>query len=287
MRKKVEVHGLNMAYVESGEGEPIVFVHGNPTSGHLWRNVVPHAEPHGRCIALDLIGMGDSDKLPESGPESYTFHEHRRYFDAALEALGVRDNVTLVVHDWGSALGFDWARRHPQAMAGICYMEALVRPLSWAEWPKDARGVFQGFRSSAGEEMALEKNIFVERVLPGSVLRALTEEEMAAYRKPFLDPGESRRPTLSWPRQIPIDGEPPEVVEVVAAYADWLASSPVRKLFVNAEPGAILTGAQREFCRTWPNQTEATVRGSHFIQEDSPDEIGAALASWLGARRSG
>ena len=287
MRKKVEVHGLNMAYAESGEGEPIVFVHGNPTSSHLWRNVVPHAEAHGRCIALDLIGMGDSDKLPESGPESYTFHEHRRYFDAALEALGVRDNVTLVVHDWGSALGFDWARRHPQAVAGICYMEALVRPLSWAEWPKDARGVFQGFRSPAGEEMALEKNIFVERVLPGSVLRALTDEEMAEYRRPFLEPGESRRPTLSWPRQIPIDGEPPEVVEVVSAYADWLASAPVRKLFVNAEPGAILTGAQREFCRTWPNQTEVTVRGSHFIQEDSPDEIGAALASWLGARRSG
>ena len=287
MRKKVEVHGLNMAYAESGEGEPIVFVHGNPTSSHLWRNVVPHAESHGRCIALDLIGMGDSDKLPESGPERYTFHEHRRYFDAALEALGVRDNVTLVVHDWGSALGFDWVRRHPQAVAGICYMEALVRPLSWAEWPQDARGVFQGFRSPAGEEMALDKNIFVERVLPGSVLRALTEEEMAAYRKPFLEPGESRRPTLSWPRQIPIDGEPPEVVEVVAAYADWLASSPVPKLFVNAEPGAILSGAQREFCRTWPNQTEVTVRGSHFIQEDSPDEIGAALASWLGARRSG
>ena len=287
MRKKVEVHGLNMAYVECGEGEPIVFVHGNPTSSHLWRNVVPHAEAHGRCIALDLIGMGDSDKLPESGPESYTFHEHRRYFDAALEALGACDNVTLVVHDWGSALGFDWARRHPQAVAGICYMEALVRPLSWAEWPKDARGVFQGFRSPAGEEMALEKNIFVERVLPGSVLRTLTDEEMAAYRKPYLEPGESRRPTLSWPRQIPIDGEPPEVVEVVAAYADWLASSPVPKLFVNAEPGAILTGAQREFCRTWPNQTEVTVRGSHFIQEDSPDEIGAALASWLGARRSG
>ena len=287
MRKKVEVHGLNMAYVESGEGEPIVFVHGNPTSGHLWRNVVPHAEAHGRCIALDLIGMGDSDKLPESGPESYTFHEHRRYFDAALEALGVRDNMTLVVHDWGSALGFDWARRHPQAVAGICYMEALVRPLSWDEWPKDARGVFQGFRSPAGEEMALDKNIFVERVLTGSVLRALTDEEMAAYRRPFLEPGESRRPTLSWPRQIPIDGEPPEVVEVVAAYADWLASAPVPKLFVNAEPGAILTGAQREFCRTWPNQTEVTVRGSHFIQEDSPDEIGAALASWLGARHSG
>ena len=286
-RQKIEVHGLNMAYVERGAGEPIVFVHGNPTSSYLWRNVLPHAESQGRCIALDLIGMGDSDKLPESGPQSYTFAEHSRYFDAALEALDVRDNVTLVVHDWGSALGFDWARRHPQAVAGICYMEALVRPLSWAEWPPDARSVFQGFRSPAGEQMVLEKNIFVERVLPGSVLRALTEEEMAAYRKPFLDAGESRRPTLTWPRQIPIDGEPPDVAETIGAYADWLASSPVPKLFVNAEPGAILTGAQREFCRTWPNQTEVSVRGSHFIQEDSPHDIGAALASWLDTRRNG
>ena len=286
-RKKIEVHGLNMAYVERGEGDPIVFVHGNPTSSYLWRNVIPHVESQGRCIALDLIGMGDSDKLPESGPGSYTFAEHRRYFDAALEALDVRDNVTLVVHDWGSALGFDWAHRHPGAVAGICYMEALVRPLSWAEWPPDARGVFQGFRSPAGEQMVLEKNIFVERVLPGSVLRTLAEEEMAEYRKPFLAAGESRRPTLTWPRQIPIDGEPPDVAETIAAYADWLASSPVPKLFVNAEPGAILTGVQREFCRTWPNQTEVTVRGSHFIQEDSPDEIGAALASWLDTRRPG
>ena len=280
----VEVNGLNMAYVERGEGDPIVFQHGNPTSKYLWRNIIPHAAPHGRCIALDLIGMGDSDKLPNSGPERYTFAEHRTYFDAALEALGVTTNVTLVVHDWGSALGFDWARRHPEATAGLCYMEAIVRPMTWDEWPEDARRVFQGFRSPAGEEMVLEKNIFVERVLPGSVLRGLTEEEMAVYRRPYLDPGESRRPTLTWPRQIPIDGEPPDVTEVASAYADWLASSPVPKLFVNADPGAILTGPQRDFCRTWPNQTEVTVHGSHFIQEDSPNEIGEALASWLQSR---
>ena len=280
----VEVNGLKMAYVERGEGDPIVFQHGNPTSKYLWRNIIPHAEPHGRCIALDLVGMGDSDKLPNSGPERYTFAEHRTYFDAALEALGVTENVTLVVHDWGSALGFDWARRHPEAVAGICYMEAIVRPMTWAEWPEDARRVFQGFRSPAGEEMVLEKNVFVERVLPGSVLRGLTEEEMAVYRRPYLDPGESRRPTLTWPRQIPIDGEPADVTEVASAYADWLASSPIPKLFVNADPGAILTGHQREFCRTWPNQTEVTVRGSHFIQEDSPNEIGEALAAWLGSR---
>ena len=280
----VEVNGLNMAYVERGEGDPIVFQHGNPTSKYLWRNIIPHAEPHGRCIALDLVGMGDSDKLPNSGPERYTFAEHRTYFDAALEALGVAESVTLVVHDWGSALGFDWARRHPEAVAGICYMEAIVRPMTWDEWPEDARRVFQGFRSPAGEEMVLEKNVFVERVLPGSVLRGLTEEEMAVYRRPYLDPGESRRPTLTWPRQIPIDGEPTDVTEVASAYADWLASSRIPKLFVNADPGAILTGPQREFCRTWRNQTEVTVHGSHFIQEDSPNEIGEALAAWLKSR---
>ena len=284
MQNRVEVNDLKMAYQESGHGDPIVFVHGNPTSSYLWRNIVPWAEPFGRCIALDLIGMGDSDKLPNSGPDRYTFREHRTYFDAALAALGVARDVVLVVHDWGSALGFDWACRHPDAVAGICYMEALVRPLTWAEWPEAARGVFQGFRSPAGEQMALDRNIFVERVLPGSILRSLGDEEMAAYRRPFEAPGEGRRPTLTWPRQIPIDGEPADVCEIVAAYADWLAAAPVPKLFVNAEPGAILTGAQRAFCRRWPNQEEVTVRGSHFIQEDSPGEIGAALAAWLASR---
>ena len=281
--QRVAVADHHMAYAESGTGRPIVFVHGNPTSSYLWRNIVPYAAPHGRCIAIDLIGMGESDKLPNAGAESYTFRDHSAYFDAALAALGVAEDVVLVVHDWGSALGFHWANRHAKAVAGICYMEAIVRPLTWDEWPDNARRVFQGFRSAAGEEMALEKNIFVERVLPGSILRTLTTAEMAEYRKPFLEPGESRRPTLTWPRQIPIDGEPADVAEVVGAYAKWLSESPLPKLFVNAEPGAILTGAQREFCRGWPNQTEVTVRGSHFIQEDSPAEIGAALSAWLGA----
>ncbi len=281
--QRVAVADHHMAYAESGTGRPIVFVHGNPTSSYLWRNIVPYAAPHGRCIAIDLIGMGESDKLPNAGAESYTFRDHSAYFDAALAALGVAEDVVLVVHDWGSALGFHWAHRHPKAVAGICYMEAIVRPFTWDEWPDNARRVFQGFRSAAGEEMALEKNIFVERVLPGSILRTLTTAEMAEYRKPFLEPGESRRPTLTWPRQIPIDGEPADVAEVVGAYAKWLSESPLPKLFVNAEPGAILTGAQREFCRGWPNQTEVTVRGSHFIQEDSPAEVGAALSAWLGA----
>jgi len=283
-KKSVEVLGKTMSYVEMGEGAPIVFQHGNPTSSYLWRNILPHTAHLGRCIALDLIGMGDSEKLEDSGPARYTFAEHYRYFDAAMEALGVTENVTLVIHDWGSALGFHWANQHRDAVQGICYMEAIVAPMpTWDDFSKDAAPVFQGFRSPAGEEMVLEKNIFVERVLPGSVLRGLTEEEMAVYRRPFANPGEDRRPTLTWPRQIPIEGEPPEVVEIARAYAEWLGHSNVKKLFINAEPGAILTGRMRDLCRTWPNQTEVTVAGSHFIQEDSPDEIGQALVDWMSA----
>ena len=279
-KKALTVLGKQMSYVEMGSGEPIIFQHGNPTSSYLWRNIMPHLADQGRCIALDLIGMGDSEKLEDSGPERYTYVEHRDYFDAALEALGVTADVTLVIHDWGSALGFDWANRHRDQVKGICYMEAIVRPVTWEEWPEAARGVFKGFRSSAGEEMVLEKNIFVERVLPGSILRTLTEEEMSVYRRPFAQTGEARRPTLTWPRQIPLSGEPADVVRIVQDYATWLSTAEIAKLFINAEPGAILTGAVREFCRTWPNQTEVTVKGNHFIQEDSPDEIGQALAQW-------
>jgi len=282
-KKYADVHGARMAYVEEGSGDPIVFLHGNPTSSYLWRNVMPHLEGQGRLIAPDLIGMGDSDKLPDSGPDRYTFVEHRRYLDALLETLGVTERVTLVIHDWGSALGFDWANRHRGAVRGIAYMEAIVRPLVWDEWPEAARGVFQGFRSDAGETMVLEGNVFVERVLPGSILRKLSDEEMAEYRRPFAEAGEARRPTLTWPRQIPIEGEPAEVVAIVNDYAAWLGAGDVPKLFVNAEPGAILTGPAREFCRSWPNQQELTVSGNHFVQEDSPDEIGQAVANWRAA----
>ncbi|MGY8786536.1 MAG: haloalkane dehalogenase [Pseudomonadales bacterium] len=279
-KKEIVVKGKTMSYVEMGEGDPIIFQHGNPTSSYLWRNVMPHLQDQGRCIAIDLIGMGDSDKLDNPDASSYTFVQHREYLDGALEALGVERDVTLVIHDWGSALGFDWANRHRDAVKGIAYMEGIVRPVSWEEWPEAARGVFQGFRSSAGEEMVLDKNTFVERVLPGSVLRDLSEEEMAVYRRPFQNSGEDRRPTLTWPRQIPIDGTPTDVVEIVQAYADWLAEADLPKLFINAEPGAILIGAQRKFCRSWPNQTEVTVSGNHFLQEDSPHEIGQAIAAW-------
>ena len=278
----IEVNGQRMAYVEMGEGDPIIFQHGNPTSSYLWRNIMPALAERGRCIAIDLVGMGDSDKLPESGPDRYTFVEHYGYFSGALEALGVRENVTLVIHDWGSALGFHWASQHQDAVKGICYMEAIVAPMpTWDHFPDAARGVFQGFRSPAGEEMVLANNVFVENVLPGSILRDLDDAEMAEYRRPFADPGEGRRPTLTWPRQIPIAGDPADVVEIAEAYAAYLKSSDVKKLFINAEPGAILAGEMRELCRTFPNQTEVTVAGSHFIQEDSPEEIAAAIAAWI------
>lgn len=278
----IEVNGKRMAYVEMGEGDPIVFQHGNPTSSYLWRNIMPHAADLGRCIALDLIGMGDSDKLGESGPDRYTFAEHYEYFKEAMRLLGVTSNVTLVIHDWGSALGFHWANQHRDAVKGICYMEGIVSAFpNWDDWDDGAAELFQGFRSPAGEDMVLEKNIFVERVLPGSVLRGLTEEEMAVYRRPFEHAGEDRRPTLTWPRQIPVAGEPADVSQIADAYAQWLQTSEVRKLFVNAEPGAILTGTRRELARTFPNQTEVTVAGSHFIQEDSPEEIGQALREWM------
>ncbi len=279
-RQTVNIAGRKMAYVEMGEGDPIVFLHGNPTSSYLWRNVMPHLKDQGRCIAPDLIGMGGSDKLEPSGPERYTFREHRRFLDAFLEMLGIHERVTLVLHDWGSALGFDWANRNRSAVEGIAYMEAIVRPLEWDEWNPAARRIFEGFRSEEGEAMILEKNLFIETVLPGSILRKLTPAEMEVYRRPFREPGEDRRPTLSWPRQIPLGGEPADVVDLVRSYAGWMSTNDLPKLFINADPGAILTGAQREFCRKWKNQTEVTVKGIHFIQEDSPHEIGEAIAAW-------
>jgi haloalkane dehalogenase len=278
LRKRVRVLDTEMAYVDTGAGDPIVFLHGNPTSSYLWRNVIPHVAGQSRCLAPDLVGMGDSGKSPSG---TYRFVDHARYLDAWFEALGLSRNVVLVVHDWGSALGFHWARRHPERMKGVAYMEAIVRPVSWQEWPEAARKVFQGMRSPGGEEMVLQKNVFVERILPASVIRGLTAEEMERYRTPYREAGESRRPTLTWPREIPVDGEPPDVVRIVQEYGDWLSKSPIPKLFINADPGSILVGAQRDFCRRWPNQQEVTVRGSHFVQEDSPDEIGRALAAFV------
>lgn len=286
-KQYTDILGLRMAHVETGQGAPILFLHGNPTSSFLWRDVMAAMEGCGRLIAPDLIGCGDSDKLPDSGPGRYTIAEHATYLDDWIDAVIPDGKITLVIHDWGGALGFNWARRNPDRVHGIAYMETIIRPMDFdSEWPEAARGIFGGLRSPAGDEMILQKNVFVERILPGSVLRTLTDAEMAEYRRPFAEPGEDRRPTLTFPRQIPLSGEPADVVEMVQAYFDWLQSSDVPKMFINADPGAILIGPMRDSARCLPNQTEITVAGSHFIQEDSGAEIGAAISAWLDARVS-
>src|SRR3982075_1988377 len=283
-KRHVSILDASMAYHERGQGAPVLFLHGNPTSSYLWRDVIPELEGRGRLIAPDLIGMGDSAKLPNPGPDTYRFTTHRKYLAAFIEAvIGPSDSVMLVVHDWGSALGFDWANHHRDRVRGIAYMEGIVRPIaSWDQWSASATPIFQGFRSDKGETMILDRNMFVERVLPGSVLRKLTEAEMTEYRRPFPQ-AKDRWPTLTWPRQIPISGEPADVTQIAQAYAQWMAENDLPKLFVNAEPGAILIGPVRDFCRSWKNQTEVTVAGSHFIQEDSGPAIGRAVADWMKA----
>jgi len=280
-KKKVKIFEKEMSYVELGEGEKtILFLHGNPTSSYLWRNIMPYLSNENRCLAPDLIGMGDSDKLDNKGPNTYTFTEHRKWLNEFLKVSNLGSEVVLVLHDWGSALGFDWAKRNIERVSGIAYMEALVRPISWEEWPEDATQIFKGLRSDVGERMIIEKNVFVEKILPASIIRKLSNEEMNIYRKPFLL-DEDRRPTLDWPNQIPIAGQPEDVVSIVSEYSDYFSSSGVAKFFINADPGSILTGSQREFCRKWPNQKEVTVSGIHFIQEDSPDTIGEEILKWV------
>jgi haloalkane dehalogenase len=258
----------------------MLFLHGNPTSSYLWRNVLAPLSAEYRCIAPDLVGMGDSDKLLDGGPERYSFFEQQRYLDGLIEGLGLESPVLLVVHDWGSALGFDWARRFPARVRGIAYMEAIAGVRSWEDMPPLARELFQALRSDCGDAMILEQNVFVERILPSSILRPLSPEEHDEYRRPFREPGEGRRPTLSWPRQLPIGGEPAAICELVERYAAFLADSPIPKLFVNAEPGRLLVGPVRERCRSFRNQREVTVRGLHYVQEDSPGEIAAAISDW-------
>ena len=279
-KKKILINNKNIAYVDSGSGDPIIFLHGNPTSSYLWRNITPHLETQGRCISIDLIGMGDSDKLDNPDENSYLFEEHYHYISAAIESLTDDENISFVIHDWGSALGFNWCFNNPDSVKGIAYMEAIVKEMTWEDWDNDAKSIFQGFRSDAGESLVLEKNYFIEKVLPGSIIRALSSDEMNEYRRPFLNSGEDRRPTLSWPREIPIEGQPRNVCEIVNQYAEWMQTNDIPKLFINAEPGAITTGRIREFCRSWKNQTEVTVKGKHFVQEDSPDEIGKAISTW-------
>jgi haloalkane dehalogenase len=282
-KKFASVNGKQIAYVEQGSGDPIVLLHGNPTSSFLWRNVVPELEASGRVIVPDLIGQGDSEKLLASeGPERYTLEVAYSYVEGLLEAIGANTNVTLVIHDWGSAIGFLWAMRHAGAVRGVAYMEAFVKPVSWADWPEGAVGIVKGFRSDKGEDLILNRNMFIEGILPSSIIRKLTDAEMDAYRAPHLE-SDDRQPLLNWPRQIPIEGEPEDVVTLINEYAAFMAGSDIPKLFINADPGAILTGPQREFCRSWLNQQEVTVKGIHFVQEDSPVEIGQAVANWLKA----
>ena len=279
-KKKISIDGKEIAYHQQGSGEPIVFLHGNPTSSYLWRNITPYLHDQASCISMDLIGMGDSDKLDNPDTSSYRFEEHFYYVQEAIKTITNNEKITLVIHDWGSALGFHWSYMHPELVKGIAYMEAIVKEITWDDWDKNARSIFQGFRSDAGENLILEKNYFVEKVLPGSIIRRLESDEMNEYRRPFLSSGEDRRPTLSWPREIPIEGQPANVCKIVNEYAEWMKTNNIPKLFINAEPGSIITGRIRDFCRTWKNQTEVTVNGIHFIQEDSPDEIGKALSKW-------
>jgi haloalkane dehalogenase len=276
-RRRVVVLDTEMEFVSLGDGDPIVFLHGNPTSSYLWRNVIPHVAGLGRCIAPDLVGMGRSGPSPH---RAYRFVDHVRFLDAWFEALNLDRNVMLVLHDWGSALGFHWARRHPQRVRAIAYMESIVQPRRWADVPEARAQFFKDMRSEKGERMVLDENFFVEVLLPRLILRRLSEAEMDAYRRPFAD-RESRLPTLVWPRELPIEGEPADVVAIVEEYGRWLAASTIPKLFISAEPGSMLTGRARDFCRTWPNQQEVSVAGLHFIQEDSPTDIGAALAAFV------
>jgi haloalkane dehalogenase len=276
-----EVFGKKMAYSELGSGPPVVFLHGNPASSYIWRNITPHIAPQARCIALDLIGMGDSEKLEGTDPDRYSFLQHRRFVDGLLERLGVTNDVVLVGHDWGGALAMDWARRHPDAMRGIVYFETLVGPRSWNEMDQSARSLFERLRSPEGEELVLKDNVFIEKLFPARIVRSLSEAEMAVYRKPYLRPGEDRRPTLQFPREIPVDGAPEHTAQIVKDYGDWMATNDIPKLLINGDPGTILTGTLLQLCRSWPNQEEVTVRGKHFLQEDSPHEIGQAIARWL------
>jgi haloalkane dehalogenase len=275
-RKRAGILGTTMAYVDAGEGDPIVFLHGNPTPSYLWRNIIPYLLPYGRCLAPDYVGMGNSGPAPDG---SYRFADHQRYLDAWFDELGLEKNVILVLHDWGSALGFHWAYRHPERVKAMVYMEGIVRPFrSWDEWPDITRAFFQAQRSEKGEDLILQKNLFIEYLLP---LRHISKDAMDVYRSHFRNSGPGRTPMLAWTRDLPIAGEPEDVVTIVEAYAKWMSANRIPKLFIDAEPGGFLIGAQREFCRAWPNQQTVTLKGAHFLQEEVPDQVGEAIASFV------
>ena len=276
-----EILGKKMAYLDSGEGQSIVFLHGNPASSFLWRNITPSVEGLGRIVVPDLIGMGDSEKLEGEDNPDYKYHGQYKYLSSLLDSLDLGNEINLVIHDWGSAMGFQYARENPDRIKSITFMEAIVMPLTWDQWPENARNIFQLMRSEAGEEIVLEKNVFVERILLNDSASGFSEEEKNEYIRPFKNPGEDRRPTLTWPRQIPIEGEPEAVVDEVIKNGEFHKNSDIAKLFINADPGSILIGEQREFVRSWKNLKEVSVKGNHFIQEHSPNEIGSALKEFL------
>jgi len=276
-----EIKGRYMAYIDEGEGDAILFQHGQPTSSYVWRNVMPHLKGMGRLIACDLIGMGGSDKLDSSlGADRYSLESHKNYLFELWDQLDLGDRVLLVLDDWGAVLGLDWARQNSHRVRGIVHMEALAAPLNWSDLPEYAHPLFKALRSPEGERMVLEENIFLEKILPQAVLRQLTEEELNSYRQPFQNDGEDRRAMLSWPRSLPIDGEPADVANIVIENGNWLAQSHIPKLFINGEPGTLTRGRLREIIQHWPNQTEITVQGRKLLQEDSPDEIGMAIAAF-------
>src|SRR6202046_1723604 len=255
---------------------------GNPSPSYLWRNIIPHLLPFGRCLAPDYVGMGNSGAAPDG---NYRFVDHRRYLDAWFDAMGLTTRVILVVHDWGSALGLDWARRNPERVRAIAYMEGIVRPFrSWDEWPEATRAFFQGQRTDRGEDMILRQNLFIEYLLP---LRHIAEEAIEVYRRHYRNPGPSRMPMLAWTRDLPIAGEPADVTAIVEHYARWLSTSSIPKLFIDADPAGFLIGAQREFSRAWPNQETVMVKGAHFLQEEAPDEVSEALARFVANVRAG
>jgi len=280
-KNKIDIEGYDFAYFDIGQGNPVIFLHGNPTSSYLWRNIIPTIAHSYRCIVPDLIGMGDSDKIKDATIEDYSFLNHYKFLKIFLEKMNFNQKVFLVLHDWGSALGFNWAMENEEKIKGICYMESIVKPYSWNEFPSNSIPIFKKLRGKDGEKMILEDNLFIERILLKSIIRDLTEEEINSYRRPFSKNKIDRLPMLAWPRQLPIEGEPKEVFDIVSSYSNWFSKSLVNKLFINSKPGALMTRKIQDFCRNFKNQEEVIVKGIHFLQEDSSLEIAKHIKNWL------
>ncbi len=281
MKKYIDVKGKKLAYIDQGKGDAIVFIHGNPASSYLWRNIAPNFIKSYRVIVPDLIGMGDSEKLGGVDNPEYSFNGHYNFLDEFLIKLNLGEKINLVIHDWGCGLGLKFARLHPEIISSITFMEGITVPLKWEQWPEAGTKIFKLFRSEVGEELILDKNIFVERILFADPITPMSNETKEEYLRPFLNPGEDRRPTLTFPRNIPLDGEPNDTYVEINKNAEFHKNSNIPKLFINADPGFLLVGSQRDEVRNWNNLKEVTVKGNHFIQEDSPDEITAHIKDFI------